>query len=373
MVARPPVTGYARLTPRQARSVLAALLAVSLVCVAITLSPWKSTRVGKKGEREGDVALYQAEVDRVRAGQGYYEAAAAELTRRGYPTRSVFNWRTPLPMWMLGKLAHPALGKGLLGLLALAVMVLGFEALAREQGHGLGRPVACALLLTGPFILCVLGNLFVMPMLWAGVLIALSLCAYGLNKPGWGVAMGLLAAFFRDLAIAYCALAAVLAWRERRPKELAAWIVGVVAWGLFFGYHCWRVGPLISADARAHPEGWIQLGGLPFVISTVQVTAYLLLLPQWITALYFVAAMLGFAGWHTPWGQRVGLTACLFLVAFAVVGQEFNQYWGSLFAPLLCFGVVRFPASIRDLWKAAAWPPGKRAAAAKPDAMEAAS
>jgi hypothetical protein len=51
-------------------------------------------------------------------------------------------------------------------------------------------------------------------------------------------------------------------------------------------------------------------------------------------------------------GRRIGLAACLFTVAFAVVGQEFNQYWGSLVAPLWCFGVVRAPASVRDLWKA---------------------
>ena len=39
-------------------------------------------------------------------------------------------------------------------------------------------------------------------------------------------------------------------------------------------------------------------------------------------------------------------------VAFAAVGQQFNQYWGALVAPLWCFGVVRAPASVRDLLKA---------------------
>jgi hypothetical protein len=107
----------------------------------------------------------------------------------------------------------------------------------------------------------------------------------------------------------------------------------------------------------------VQVGGLPFVISTAQMTAYLLLLPQWVTAVYFVAAMFGFAGWHTRWGQRVGLSACLFVLAFGFAGHDFNQYWGSLVAPLLCFGVVRFPASVRDLWTAAALKPRPREAA----------
>jgi len=257
-------------------------------------------------------------------------------------------------MWMLGKLPDPALGKGLLGLLALAVMLLSFESLAREQGHGIGRPVACALLLSGPLMPCVLGDLFVSPMLWAGVFVALSIGAYGVGRPGWGVAMGLLAVFFRELALPYCVLAAVLAWWNNRPKELAAWTAGLAGWVLFFAWHWLEVTPLIGAEARAHHEGWVQFGGAPFVISTVQMTAYLLLLPQWVTALYFMAAMLGFAGWHTPLGERAGLTVCLFVLAFAFVGQEFNQYWGSLVAPLFCLGVVRFPASVRDLWKAAA-------------------
>jgi hypothetical protein len=39
--------------------------------------------------------------------------------------------------------------------------------------------------------------------------------------------------------------------------------------------------------------------------------------------------------------------------AFAVVGQNFNQYWGSLIAPLLCFGVARFPASLWDMCRTA--------------------
>ena len=79
------------------------------------------------------MALYRAEVDRIHRGEGYYQAAAAELTPRGYPTRSVFNWRTPLPMWLLGKLPAAAIGKVLLGGLALLLVLMAMEALAREE------------------------------------------------------------------------------------------------------------------------------------------------------------------------------------------------------------------------------------------------
>jgi hypothetical protein len=308
--------------------------------------------VGRDRGGEGDIALYKAEVDRIRDGQGYYEAAAEELVARGYPTRSVFNWRTPLPMWLLGKLPSPAQSKAILGLLALATMILGFEALAREQGHGLGRPLACALLLSGPMMPCALGDLYVSPVLWAGMLIAVSIGAYGVGRPRLGAAIGLAALFFRELALPYCVLAAGLAWWEGRRKELATWAVGLAAWCLFFGLHWLKVQPLIGADAISHNESWIQFGGAAFVIATTQMNSYLLLLPQWVTALFFAAGMLGLAGWNTPLGRRLGLSLCLYVVAFAMVGQQFNQYWGALVAPLWCFGVVRAPASLRDLLKA---------------------
>ena len=48
-----------------------------------------------------------------------------------------------------------------------------------------------------------------------------------------------------------------------------------------------------------------------------------------------------------------GSLVVLFAVAFSIVGHDFNRYWGLLVSPLWCFGVVRFPASLMDLWKAA--------------------
>jgi len=346
-------TGYARLTWRQARAVLGVFVLGSGFFVSVTFSPLGQGNVGKERPGESDVALYWAEIGRIHAGEGYYQAAAAELPTRGYPTRSVFNWRTPLPMWLIGKLPAAVFAKGLICALALVLVLTSFEALAREENNVIRRPVACALLLTGPLMPLLLGNLFVMPVLWAGVFIGLSICAYGINRPRLGVAMGTAAVFCRELALPYCLLAATIAWWHGRWKELAAWGVALTGWFAFFALHWLQVTQLILPGAEAHSHGWLRLGGAGFVISAAQMNAYLLLLPQWITALYLAAALFGFAGWQTPLGLRCGLTVCLFVTAFAFVGQEFNQYWGSLFAPLLCFGVARFPDSLRDLWKAA--------------------
>ena len=396
-------TGYSRLSSSHARVALLILALATLFCLEVSLSPLWQGNADRPKRGAGDAALYRAIVERIHNGQGYYQATAAEQTAEGYPTRSVFNWRTPLPMHVIALLPQIQWAKYVLGLLSLALMFMAFESLARdktgdcpnfrvnENGTVPFRPsrtrssaaaLACALLLSGPLLFNVIDNLFVMPILWAAVFIALSLCAYGINKPWLGMATALLALFMSELALPYCLLCAAMTWFKPKPEkngadtnenprcaqrpldirrpnnrrlsiEILAWGLGLSAWLIFFAWHCWNVSGLIAPGAIAHRHGWIRFGGAGFVLATAQMNAYLLLLPPWATAIYFAAAMFGLAGWHSPLGTRMGLTACLYVMVFAVVGQDLNQYWGSLTAPILCFGIVRFPASMRDLCRAA--------------------
>ncbi len=99
---------------RNARLMLVLVALTIVVGVAVTLAPIAQGFADKQREGANDIALYQAEVDRIRAGETYYAATAAELVLRGYPTRSVFNWRTPLPMWLIGILPDPVFGKALI-------------------------------------------------------------------------------------------------------------------------------------------------------------------------------------------------------------------------------------------------------------------
>ena len=55
---------------------------------------------------EGDLGLFRAVVNGVRAGRPYYHVYGAESRTRGYPTRSVFNWRQPLLMRTLAVLPN---------------------------------------------------------------------------------------------------------------------------------------------------------------------------------------------------------------------------------------------------------------------------
>ena len=342
---------------RHARIVLAIAVAMTLLFVAVTLSPLRSGFADAVGRGVGDVELYRAEVDRMQAGQGYYQAVGDELRGRGYPTKSVFNWRTPLPLAAIGWLPEPTIAQFVLGALALVLLLAGFGLIADECG--LTSAVLTALLLTGAALPCILGDLFLMSELWSGVLLALSLLALGRGKTRAGVLAGIAALFLRELAALYCLVALALACRDRRWREALLWCVGLVAYAVYFGVHAWQVRQLILPGDVAHPQGWVQFGGAGFVISTVQMNAYLLLLPQWISAVYLVLALSGFAAWRTPAGERAGLTAVAYIAAFAVVGQPFNQYWGSLIAPLLCLGAGHGLPALRSAWRAAQETSGK--------------
>lgn len=352
MLPASPPTAFARLRPAHARAVLAGALVAAGFLVAIAVSPQAiAPRASAVPEERTDPALYRAEADRVRAGENYYDVLADELPARGYPTRSVFNWRTPLPVWLIGALPGAAWGKALLAAMGLALALASFEAVARDGSVRRAAGTSC--LMFGPLWFAVQGHLFTMPELWSGTLVGLSVCAFGLGRTRWGVALGLASLFFRELALPYCLLGAAAAWWEGRRREALAWAVGLAAWSVFFAWHCLEVLPRIGPDAIAHQHGWLRLLGAPFVLLAVQMHVCLAAWPQWAAALYFAAAMLGLASWDTPFGRRVGLTVCLYVAAFAAVGQPFNQYWGAMIGPLLCFGLARTPAAIRDLGRAA--------------------
>jgi hypothetical protein len=348
-------TGFARLTPWGARHVLAGWLLATIFCVAVTLSPLARNPSHFAGRGPGDAFLYRAVADRIAGGESFYDAFGRELSARGYPTRSVFNWRMPLPLWLIGTLPYPW-GKLALGLLAMAALGLGFELLLREAGGRITPALGGGLLLIGPLLFCALGDLYVMPVIWAGVSLAVSVSAYGLGWRRLGLAAGLSALFCRELALPYALLSAGIAWRQRRRGETLVWIIGLALWAAYFVFHAAMVARHQPPGGHVQPHGWLQLGGIPFVLSTVQVNAYLLLLPPWVTALYFAAALLALASWNTPAGLRIALTVSVFVMAFGFVGQEFNQYWGTLTAPLFALAVARFPRALGDCWRKALQP-----------------
>lgn len=352
MSSNAPTTNFAAIPSRRARAILILFGLLTLFCLGVTLSPLKSDHRYHNLPGEGDLALYQAEAKRMQGGESYYSAVETELRSRGYPMRSPFNWRMPLPLWLFGKL--PANSARVI-LTAVSMAVLGLSVVVMEREFGARAAMVGIPLLVGAVSACWLAPLFYLTELWAGMFIALSLCCYATNRRWCAVAAGIAAQFLREIAVVYSLVSLGYALWRRQYREAAVWVAGLAAYALFVGYHVHTVMNLIRPDDRYQLEGWIQMGGAAFVIGTAHLNSIIIQLPQWVAALYFCLAMLGFAGWNTRTGQRFGLTIVAYVIAFSIAGHYYNQYWGAIYAPILCFGFARSPAAIRDLWAASKW------------------
>ena len=246
-------------------------------------------------------------------------------------------------MWLLGILPNEVMGRIVIGTLAALLLGLSIHVMTKEAG--LRGAAWCGLLLVGALMPCWLPRIYVMPVVWAGVLIVLSWCCFAIDKPRWGVGLGIAALFVRELALPYCAVGVALALVNRRWREAWLWLAGFLAYGIFYAWHVFEVLSLVGPNDRAYAEGWLQFGGAAFVISLAQMNAFLLLLPQWVTAIVLPLAMLGFAGWNTAAGRRAGFTSCAFLILFSLRRSAFQSILGLVVRAATLFG--RCPSSRR--------------------------
>jgi hypothetical protein len=267
--------------------------------------------------------------------------------------KSMFNWRAPIYAWLLGGLPAPIWGQILVSLLAVCALLLAYTLLLQNGDRF--RAVVGTFLLLGVFLWCIDGDAFFAQELWAGILVVISVCAFGLARWRLGTTAGLAALFMRELVLPYALLSLVLAWHAGRRREVLVWVLGLLFYGLFMTGHGTEVARHVTATDRA-PDSWLQLGGPGFVLATCRMNAYLFPLPMWVSAFYLPLAILGFAGWRGEQRVRLAGTVGCYVAAFCIVGQPFNNYWGLLYAGLLPFGFVRAPAALRDLTRAACRP-----------------
>lgn len=305
-----------------------------------------------------DLQLYRTVVARVHTGENYYDVAREELPRWGFPYGSMFNWRPPTYAYLLGALPGSWAVRAVLVLIAAAGMILAFAAEQRER-EPLGA--ACTmLLLFGVAAWSLVGDACFAQEVWAGLLILLSVSAAGCGvySERWrtvSVGAGLLALFFRELALPYCAIAGVLALWHRRRLEALAWFAGIALFALFLWWHGEQVAARLTPEDRigsAGISGWIVFGGLPFDVMATRMNALVMVLPGWLVFVYLFLGVIGLLNWPGEQATLLTLTTLAYLAAFAIVGKPMNFNWGLMFAPMLPFGVVRAPAALRALGEA---------------------
>lgn len=305
------------------------------------------------GDR-GDYSLYHRIVERVHGGEGYYDAAASELRAGGYPLRPFLTWRTPTLAWILGVLPSMDGIWGLLyvlGMTGLSVIALFLWSGVMEGQVAPWLRWICAILLAAQLWITTVLAPF-QHEVWAGLGVALALALHGRGFWRTSVAAGVLAVFIRELALPLLVIMLALAWWRRQRGEAIAWLLGLVAFGAFLGFHAWMVTSHVTQADRLGP-GWLQTGGWPFVLMTARANVFLLWPPSWVAGLVLPLVLLGLAGWPGSTGARVFLLVMAYVISFLFVGRPIHAYWGLLYAPLLPPGLILAPRVLGDLVRAA--------------------
>jgi MFS family permease len=318
---------------RLAVPALLGLLAVGLAVSAVW--PQLPVPAGTAGQAGGDAASYLEIVDRMRGGENYYAAAHEVLRNDGFGTRSVFNWRTPIWPTLLAVLpglwAAQALLAGLAGV-ALAVQFRVF----RAEG-GLAVALASVSAVAGSLIGIAAPESVLFTEVAAGLLILL---AVSFHAAGWRMAghvAGLLALFVRELAAPLIVVSLMLAIRQRRWREVVLLSGGLALYVLYFSWHAVNVAAQLGPADQAYAEGWVQFGGLGFLVKTLGFNGIWGLLPSPLAVLMLPLGLHGL--WRWPRGGLAGLTVLVFIAAFAMIGKPFNGYWGALYTPVLMLGM----------------------------------
>jgi hypothetical protein len=283
---------------------------------------------------DGDIRMYQAITARVVAGTPYYSAVAVEMPARGYAVRPVFNWRLPTLAWLNSLSPSPWWGR--VAFWALSLVVIGLWTMAA----GLHIPrtaviVAVVVTLASVSLLPVPDAIFLHEV-WAGLLIAASLASWAIRRISLSVVLGVLAMLIRELALPYVLLMAVLALRESRRREAAAWSLAALAFLACWGWHLREV--LAHMPAEGLHNSWLAAGGWPFVLTASRCSVFLMFLPSWMVAVLVPLAWAGFWRWTNAAGQRIAMVLTAYFLMFTVIGRADNWYWGFLVAPLIPLG-----------------------------------
>jgi hypothetical protein len=341
-------TRYAGLTRTRALIVLACTAAFLTWSVAAIHG--RKLEVTSSNPEYTDLGMYHRVVERLRSGESYYAALGAELRQGHYASRSVFNWRTPAHLTIIGLLSEPV------SHVVLAALVFTAIIMACISTRHAGGPEGIQLLFTALaecFLLDPSSDIHLVAEVWAGILILISVAAYSFRRWPIAVGAGVAALFFRELALPYACIGLLFAIKRRHKPEILAWSAGLCAWTIYFLAHAQAaIAHMNPRDIALHVS-WIQFAGPRFLVETVRMSV-LIVLPNWVSAICLSVALLGIGGWKTGIGPLVGAVVAAYMAAFSVVGLPVDLAWGAITNPLLAFGMAWSLPAIRDLLRAVA-------------------
>jgi len=328
------------LSRRTAYRLLLAIGFPLVFVLALWLTPDHAVSHTTSKPVEGDLGLFKAVVNGQRLGRPYYEVYGEESRTRGYPTRSVFNWRQPLLMRTLALLT-PRISLVLFIALAVALLV---------QAHGLLHRELLGVLtvLCTAAVVIIPGEVYFTET-WAGLCLGLSAISYVRRRETTGAGWALLALFIRELAAPYCVIAALIAVSQKRWREVGVWMGGAILYAMYFGTHVWQVWQHVLPGDTAHGHSWLYGGGLPFVLKVWQMNGPLMAAP---VPLFAVVVVAGVAAWWAPkMPLHVRASVAVYSVLFLFIGLPINTYWGGVIAPLVSLWLAYAPEGVRTVWR----------------------
>lgn len=289
------------------------------------------------GDDHTDIALYQAIVDRMNDGQGYYRAVSVEQPARSYPTKPVASVREPTLAWFVSTVGRPAAVAVMLGLavVALGLSLRTFDLTERSRRSWVG---ATALAAAGIGILC-RPSVVEQHEVWAALLVYLGLLIRGYGKVLPAVVLLLLASLVRELMAPVMVLMLLMALRDRQRQEVRLWMGATAVFAVFYGWHAWEVHHMTGPAGPAAP-GWFDLGGWPFVVDAFWGSTMLTVLPHAAAAVMVPLALLGWISRSGDLFDRVSLALVAYVALFCVAGRTDNFYWGMLVGSLLLPGIA---------------------------------
>ena len=206
-----------------------------------------------------------------------------------------------------------------------------------------------SLLLTAVVIYAGIADVFFAHEFWAGSCITLSLIAYSRGCFILSLGSGICALLVRELSFPFVSVMIIMALIEKRRKEFLSWVFAIIGFSTILLMHGYFIKEFVTDPLFPQKGGWISFGGWPFVLNTIQMHPFLILNPPWLNAILIPLLLLGLAGWKGMLGTRISLLVCTYILAFLVMGQPFNVYWGVMFNILIPIGALYTLPSILDL------------------------
>lgn len=343
-------------SPRSMGKVASAQISASKQAI----EPAPSVASTASDEQMSDVKVYQRITKAVANGEDYYAVVAREHRLHNYPLKPYFTIRPPTLAWISACLEPTGTRLALYVLIGLTVMAW-LEVFRGISGTPLVQYAAFGLLAESAFVLSFSPFMYFHES-WAALLIALSIALRRPDRFGLSIAAGLAAVLFRELALPYLMLMAVLAAYEKCWREAYGWSGAIVLALVAQLLHAHAVAAVVIASDPAS-QGWTGLGGWSFYLTAANNSSLLELLPMWVTAVVVPFSLFGWIAWRSAIALRVVGLMLGYATLLVLFARPDNVYWAILIEPFLLAGLSLGAAGVWQLWQGSQLTVGRQFAA----------